>query len=177
MYFCPKCNYSFDISKSFGSDSTENKVALKKPNEAMKLFESNDSFNNFKAEFKFEELECNSKFKKLNETEKEKFNKLFQVNNILGAEFKCYNCNYTKEINESVLLYQYDLTEKNSKIKNIEDNKLLSNNPILPRTHDYICKNSSCKTNTSKAKKEAVFFRDKYTYNINYICCVCYYNW
>jgi len=29
----------------------------------------------------------------------------------------------------------------------------------------------------NKIKKEAVFHRDKNTYKINYICCICNHNW
>jgi len=177
MYFCPKCNYTFDISKSNISESNEEKIIIKKVLDAIKLFESDTNFLNYKAEFNFEDLQKNTKFKKLSSDDKEKFNILFQTNNILGAEFKCYNCNFSKEITESVLLYQFELEDKKDKIKNLEDNELISKNPILPRTQDYICKNISCPTNNNKEKKEAVFFRDKESYKINYICCICYYNW
>ena len=40
MYFCPKCNYSFDIAKSFSSDS-EDKISIKKISDAFKIYESN----------------------------------------------------------------------------------------------------------------------------------------
>ena len=203
MYFCPKCNYSFDISKSIGSENNEeNKVnennnsidtipvepennkenkVLKKVNDAIKVFEANGNLKNYNAEFKFEELEKNSKFKKLSNENKDKFNILFNNNNnnnITGAQFKCNNCNFTKEITESVLLYQYEVYDKIDKIKSLEDNELTINNPILPRTQDYICKNISCPTNkNNKMKKEAVFFRDNNSYKLNYICGICYHNW
>jgi len=201
MYFCPKCNYSFDISKSIGSENNEeNKVnennnsidtipvepennkenkVLKKVNDAIKVFEANGNLKNYNAEFKFEELEKNSKFKKLSNENKDKFNILFNNNNnITGAQFKCNNCNFTKEITESVLLYQYEVYDKIDKIKSLEDNELTINNPILPRTQDYICKNISCPTNkNNKMKKEAVFFRDNDSYKLNYICGICYHNW
>jgi hypothetical protein len=177
MYFCPKCNYSFDISKSFGIDNSEDKKILKKVNEAIKIYESNEDLNNYRAEFKLEELEKNVKFKKLIEIEKNKFNILFQITNITNAQFKCNNCNFTKDIVESVLLYQYEVADQIDKIRSLEDNKLICNNPILPRTHDYYCKNESCSTNKKKSKKEAVFFREKNSFRINYICCLCYHNW
>lgn len=177
MYFCPKCNYSFDISKSFGLDNSEDKKILKKVNEAIKIYEANEDFTNYRAEFKLEELEKNIKFKKLIDTEKMKFNILFQINNITSAQFKCNNCNFTKAIEESVLLYQYEVAVQIDKIRSLEDNKLMCNNPILPRTHDYYCKNESCPTNKKKSKKEAVFLREKDSFKINYICCLCYHNW
>ena len=176
MYFCPQCMYSFDICKA--STIAEEKIVLKKVSDAIKAFENNEDLNNYSVEFRFEELEKNSKFKKLSTENKEKFNVLFEIATVANAEFKCNNCNYTKKITESVLLYQYDVNNKTEKIKNFDENKLITQDPRLPRTHDYICKNINCQTNkNNEIIKEAVFLRDKESYKINYICCVCYYNW
>jgi hypothetical protein len=177
MYFCPKCNYSFDIGKSVGSDDSEEKQLVKKVNDIIKHYEAGTSLNNFKAEFKKEDLEKNSKYKKLSEEEKLKFEVLFQLPQITGAQFRCNNCSFAKEITESVLLYELDMSDKYDKIRSIEDNQLICNNPILPRTHDYMCKNLECPTIKTKIKKEAVFFREKYTYKVNYVCCICYHSW
>jgi hypothetical protein len=178
MYFCPKCNYSFDISKSTGTNSSEEKQILKKVNEAIKIYEDNQSLDNYKAEFKKEDLEKNSKYKKISPENKKKFEVLFQIPPITGAQFKCNNCSFTKEITETVLLYELDLTDKSDKIRSVEDNQLICCNPMLPRTHDYICKNNLCSTiKNNKIKKEAVFFREKDSFKINYICTICYYSW
>jgi len=178
MYFCPKCNYIFDIAKSYNISNNDNKIVLKKSSDAIKIFETDKHLTNYKAEFTVDELEKNPKFKKMSETDKESFKILFKTNNITHAQFKCNNCNYTREITESILLFQYIVSDNIDKIKSLEENKLICNNPILPRTHDYICKNIMCLSNTNnKIKKEAVFHRDKNTYKINYICCICNHNW
>lgn len=179
MYFCPKCNYSFDIAKTVGSEGNddEEKMVIKKASDAIKLFETTTNFENYKAEFKIDDLEKNSKFKKLSDIDKKKFEVLFNIPVNSGAQFKCNNCNYTKDIAESVLLYQYVINDKTNNIKNLEDNELFCSNPTLPRTQDYICKNVLCPTLKNKIKKEAVFYRERETYKINYICTVCFYNW
>jgi hypothetical protein len=177
MYFCPKCNYSFDISKTVDTDVNTDKIILKKVSDSIKLFETNTSFENYKAEFKTEDLEKNSKFKKLSDIDKKKFEELFNMPVSSGAQFKCNNCNYSKDIVESVLLYQYTIDNKTTTVKSLEDNELLCNNPTLPRTHDYICKNVLCPTLKKNMKKEAVFFRERDSYKINYICTICFYNW
>ena len=177
MYFCPNCNYSFDISKSASIDINEEKTVVKKVNDIIKSFESNVSLNKFKVEFKKEDLEKNVKYKKLSNIDKEKFDVLFQIPLITGAQFKCNNCNFTKEITETILLYELDMTDKSEKIKSIEDNQLICNNPMLPRTHDYNCKNTLCPTIKNDKIKQAVFFREKDSYKIIYICTVCFYSW
>ena len=75
------------------------------------------------------------------------------------------------------------MTDKLDKIISNDENILFCANPMLPRTHDYICKNNLCPTNNkdNKINKEAVFFRENKSFNksfkVNYICTVCYYNW
>lgn len=175
MYFCSKCNYSFDVSKS---QETEEKTIIKKVSDSLKLFEEGKIFSKYKADFKQEELEKNSKFKKFSEEDKNKFNILFnQAEATSIAQFKCNNCGFSKNIIETTLLYQYDVNTSNDKIRTLEENKLLAYNPILPRTHDYICKNTNCSTIISDAKKEAVFFRNRDSYKLNYVCCVCNFSW
>ena len=180
MYFCPKCHYSFDINKSSDIVESHSTEILKKVQDAIKAYEANEDLSLYKASFKMDELLKNSKYKKLSNEEQEKFNKLFEETTNTGAEFKCTNCNFVKEITETVLLYNYDITENNniSQIKNLEENELITKNPILPRTHDYICKNISCISNTEKnISKEAVFYRSNNSFKINYICTLCYNGW
>jgi hypothetical protein len=177
MYFCPKCHFSFDIGKTNNNSVTDDKELIKKSADAFKKLEDNQDLSNYKADFKFEELLKNSKYKKLSEGEKNMLDKLFEQNINSGIEFKCNNCNFTKDINETVLLYSYDLSSKDENIKSAEENELLCKNPILPRTHDYICKNISCVTNLKNAKKEAVFFREPNNFKVNYICCICFSSW
>jgi DNA-directed RNA polymerase subunit M/transcription elongation factor TFIIS len=178
MYFCPKCNYSFDISKTVSTNTNDDKPVIKKVSDIIKKIEDNEDISQYRLEFKSEELEKNIKYKKLSDKDKEKINILFHINNIAGAQFICNNCNYIKEITESLVLYKYEANAKNDKNISIENNELIVNNPILPRTHDYICKNIDCPTNKkNNSKKEAVFYRDKDSYRVNYVCCICYYNW
>lgn len=179
MYFCPKCNYLFDISKASNQVTKEdNRIIIKKTIDVFKKLEAKEDLSNYKAGFKQDDLNKNSKYKKLSDEERMMINKLFEEISYAGAEFKCNNCNFIENINETIMLYQYETPQKNINIKTLEENELLCSNPILPRTHDYICKNISCTTNKDKKKeKEAIFYRDKDTLKINYICCICYHGW
>ena len=61
---------------------------------------------------------------------------------------------------------------------NIFDNvDLIINNPILPRTNNYICQNNNCETHTNLNNKKAVIYRIGDTFNTYYICCICKYVW
>ena len=176
MYFCPKCNNSFDISKSTGEAISKKK--LDDVEGAIKRVKANKDMNDYTAGFTKEELEENKYYKNLSDEQKDKLNLLFSTSNIMsGIEFKCNNCNFRKKIKETIRLYQMSVESTYSVNRSTEDNKLLAMNPIYPRTRDYTCKNINCITHKDINIKEAVFFREKDSYQTNYICTVCFSGW
>ena len=49
MYFCPHCNYSFDITKSTTADT---KKILSTPEDVIKRFRANKDLNNYSVSFR-----------------------------------------------------------------------------------------------------------------------------
>lgn len=176
MYFCNECNYSYDIGKSTNLE-TDTKTVIKKIPDIYKKVENKEDLKDYKTDIKIDDIIKNSKYKDLDDAQKKNINKLYEESNNSGINFKCTNCGHSKEIKESVLLYNLDLNNKVEKIKTLEENMFICKNPILPRTHDYICKNDKCDTFKKNINKEAVFYRETNSMRINYICCVCYYSW
>ena len=177
MFFCKKCNYTFDISKVIDTEVNEDtRIVLKRASDAFKKLELNEDLSLYKASFKADDLSKNIKYSKLSNEKKQLLNKLFEELTSTGVEFKCTNCNERENINETILLYKYDINTNIDKIKSLEENKLICKNPILPRTCDYICKNLECPTNDKKKNigKEAIFFRENNSYKVTYLCCVCF---
>lgn len=176
MYFCPQCNYSFDITKS---TLFESKKILSTPEDVIKRFRAGKDLSNYTVNFDKKELFKHKKIGKLSNEDKDKLNILFEkTNNFNKIEFKCVNCNFRKPINNSIKLYEIDFVDDNvSKFKTINENKLLFNNPIYPRTKDYTCKNINCITRKDSTDKEAVFYKDNKTHLLVYICGVCFTNW
>lgn len=178
MQFCNKCSYVYDISESSNVSKQDNRKHISKINDLFTLLDDDTNLSDYKIVFKKEELNKNKKYQKLDDDQKSLIDKLFMDHKMYGAEFKCNNCNNNKLINETTLLFKINLNNKNETINSIEENELITKNPLLPRTKDYKCKNNDCKTNKVKnSDKESVFYRDKNSYKINYICCICYYNW
>ena len=176
MYYCPECNYSFDISKLTKSKT---KKTLETVEDAIKRYRAGKDLSDYSANFSKEELLKHKKIIKLSKEEKDSFSALFEnTSTFEKIEFKCVNCNFRKPINSSIKLYEIDFIEDNvSKFKSISENKLLFNNPIYPRTKDYTCKNINCITHKDKKNKEAVFYKDNKTNHLVYICGVCFTNW
>jgi hypothetical protein len=180
MYFCPKCNYSFDISKATTSDNEiDTRKKLDNVNSALKRLNVGKNLSDYVATFTLEELESNKIYSKLSDEDKDKCKVLFQETptNTGGIMFKCNNCSYSKKIKETIRLYQLNVNSVYSVYRSQDDNKLLCLNPIYPRTNDYDCKNINCITHKNANNKEAVFFREKDSYLTNYICCICYNGW
>ena len=177
MYFCDKCFYIFDITKSSKISKDDTRKVISKVVDAMTKLDDGEDLTNYKAEFSKEELYKNKKYQKLDDVNKNKINQLFEEVASSGAEFKCENCNYTKQITETTLLYQINMEDKVVSIRNLEENELTTKDPTLPHTHDYTCKNPNCITHKKPELKDSVFLREKNSFKLNYICCVCYYNW
>jgi hypothetical protein len=176
MYFCPSCSYSFDIVKSSQTSQKDVRINVEKIAEALKLFEANEDMSKYVASFSREDTNKNKKYQKYDDNQKAKFNLIFEELISSGAEFKCNNCNNIQPIKETILLYNINMEEKN-KMRTLEENEFICKDPILPRTHDYNCKNPNCITHKDKSKKESVFFKEKNSFRVNYICTVCYYSW
>ena len=175
MYFCPKCNYSFDITKA--SLTSDNRKKLHNVTNVLKRLNAKKKLSNYVATFDKKELTTNKNYKKLSNKEKKRLEVLFESPSFDGVVFKCLNCNYIKKIKETIRLYQLNLIDDDVMYKSIADNKLIIMNPILPRTKDYTCKNINCITHKDKQNKEAVYYKDKNSYDLTYVCTVCFNSW
>jgi hypothetical protein len=178
MYFCDNCGYYLEISKSSNlSTESDTRTTIPKLAEALTKLENNEPLTNFKAGFSKDDMIKNKKYQKLSDTDRIKINQLFEEFVTSGAEFSCNNCNLTKQITETTLLYQINMEDKQYKVQSIEDNELICKDPLLPHTHDYTCKNPSCITHKKPELKDSVFLREHKTYKLNYICTVCFFSW
>ncbi|AYV79782.1 MAG: putative DNA-dependent RNA polymerase subunit Rpb9 [Faunusvirus sp.] len=137
--------------------------------------------------FKINDLVNSSKFKKTSKHNQDtilrKFNELSKnrLSDKAGPVFTCINCGYEFPLKKGTTLYSKN---NNSSNKYATDTFLLNefeykaDDPILPRTKDYICQNKDCVTHKKNdTTKEAVFFRIKDSYKTIYMCCVCKKAW
>ena len=177
MYFCPSCSYSYDITKSSTSVSKDSRIEILKMTEAIKIYDENKDMSKYIALFNRDDTSKNKKYQKFDDKQKVIFNQIFDALTSSGADFKCNNCNNIQPITSTVLLYNLNMENKNNLTKTIEENEFICNDPILPRTHDYTCKNPNCITHKDITLKESVFYKEKNSFKVNYICTVCYFSW
>lgn len=176
MYFCPKCNYSFDVTKNL--KNTDNRKKISDVKELFTMLENDDiDLSNYVANnFTLSNVKKDKRYNKLNDEIKQNINQIFE-SVASDINFNCNNCGYVDTIRKSIILYQINFEENNNDLKTLQDNMLLCKNPILPRTKDYECKNINCITHKNKENKEAIFYKDPHQYSVKYICCVCYNSW
>jgi hypothetical protein len=176
MYFCPKCNYTFDVTKTM-LDSNNKVEIITSLSEIIKKIKSNEKLTNIKLNLKLSDIEKEEEYTKLKDSIKSKIKSLIDKENTNKMIFKCLNCNHESAINKTISLYYLNLKKDIDVKSSIEDNKIYVQNPILPRTRDYTCKNINCLTHKNKKIKEAVYIKNENTFDLKYICSVCFTDW
>lgn len=175
MKFCPKCNYTFDVSKNV--TNSDNRKSIKSVIDVFKLIKKKEDLSNYVAEdFTLDDVKDSKYYQKISSKTRQSIEQIFESISS-GISFHCNNCNFKDIIKKSIQLYRMDLNSEVAETKTLEDNKLISKNPILPRTKDYMCKNLNCITHKDESIKEAVFYKANNSYNVTYVCTVCFNSW
>ena len=150
MFFCPQCKYVFDIKKGNVSIDKEEITDI---NNIFKLLKKQSNLSKYTTEIEIEEIKKNKKYKVLSSSDKNKILELFSNNNSSGL-LECNNCGYQESISRSLNLYSINFKNSATSEYDIEHLKLLSQDPTLPRTRDYTCKNSNCITHKKMEQKK-----------------------
>jgi hypothetical protein len=178
MYYCPKCNFTLDISKNIKNPNINE---IKTPDDFIDLILDEDYDGITKLKFSKNDLEKNKNFKKLDKDKQSLvLNKCteFCLDKTIDAFFICNNCNYHIKLISGTKIFTAHIKEKR-----IDDESLLqlrANDNTLPRTKDFICPKKDCKSNKKEFEhiREAVFYRPfQDEYNLKYICCTCMTSW
>jgi hypothetical protein len=85
--------------------------------------------------------------------------------------FYCKSCGYNEKIPGGQFIFSRG-DEKKDDLYNYRFINYVHDN-TLPRTKKYNCINKDCSTHQNPALKMAVFYRQKGTYNVRYICSIC----
>ena len=178
MFFCQNCNNSLDITKNTNITKVD-KIIINTPEEFLK--NDNISPNHY---LNFNDASLKLYLKKEDFKEEDYTNLLNKFYTILKNQknmsqfyLKCMNCNTSNVLQAGTTLYSINFASTNTIDITNDDIMIKCHDPILPRTNDYICPNSKCKTHKVTDDKEAVFFRNDKDFYLTYICCICYNQW
>jgi hypothetical protein len=180
MFFCQNCNNSLDITKNANVKKVD-KVVINTPEEFMKSY-NNTITPNYYLNFNEDSLKLYLKKEDIhNEEYTNIINSFYKILNnqkdLSQFYLKCVNCNTHNVLQSGTVLYSINFSSTNTFDMTNEDIMIKCQEPILPRTSDYVCPNAKCKTHTDIDSKEAVFYRNDKSFNLTYICCVCYNQW
>jgi hypothetical protein len=179
MYTCEVCNYALSISKLTSQD---NITTIDDPNNFIKIFMKNKNKKtpeipiNMSMDLTFDIKALTSQITKLNH-KTDNSAMLIEKFNIIKKNMRpntfCLKCN---RCNETFLLPPGKILsiklKKSNTIGNIDNIAEIITDQTLPRTKDFICPNSECKT--SGLEKEAVIYRPRVDdYVTQYICTSC----
>ena len=183
MFFCPKCNNSFDITNKIDTKQTGGKTSNSlNVDDIIQKALSNTLEKSDVIGISIEQIEEAASFKKLKQKNRENIYNI--INDMLPnnsnndsnidhhAYFICLNCSYSVEIEPNTLIFSRTSSEV-SQSYTTSDVKNMRYSDILPYTRKYICPNKSCVSHTDPTKKEAKFCRKNNSYCIRYICMAC----
>lgn len=180
MYFCPNCKYTLDIKKS---NNLDEKIIITEPKKLFSTIKSVDDFlenvHMYIINIPIHKLEKEKEFIKLNKDLIKAITDNINFNSVKSeAELKCNICSYTKPIVQSMLLYvQKEIDNIEINILTEDEKILMINDPSMPHTNDYNCMNLDCPTHRNSKIKDAIFFKHKGKYSVNYLCTQCLHTW
>lgn len=93
----------------------------------------------------------------------------------LVVQFSCANCGHAEKIKPQTLLFS-NIIDKSMDDMDEDISHYVYDN-TLPRTRAYTCLNEKCISHKDPSKKEALFFRNKNSYKLTYMCVICLFKW
>lgn len=177
MYFCNYCGNEFDIIEKQINVTQKNKKTINNVSTLIKkIMNPDENLDDYNIDIDKSILIKNKEFNNLSEKQKEDIYKSLQPKDTSKkTRMFCNNCTNMKSIDETILVFKKSF-KKESYIDQ-SDYDFYINDPLLPRTHDYTCKNKKCETHKNKSLKEAVFVKEDGSNLVTYICCVCSYGY
>ena len=185
MFFCPKCDFSLDLSKNLTKTDKSGKKIVNNVTSIINLINNKDeeNFEDTLSKYLFKiELDKLEKIKEFQKLDNQYQNII--KNNLIGNQvdsnisFVCKNCNYQKILNETIRLYQTDIKGRFKSKPNIPQvNELYLNDNTLPKTNNYSCRNINCIKYKNKDHNSYATFYRNYDNSIIYVCNECKYSW
>lgn len=177
MNFCNYCGNNFDIVERQIGATQKNKKTINNVATLMKkIMNPDENLDDYNIDIDKSVLIKTKDFMNLSEKQRSDIIKSLQPKDVSKkTRFFCNNCTNMKPIDETILVFKQSFKKESSIDQS--DYSFYINDPLLPRTHDYTCKNPKCETHKNSKMKEAVFIKEDNTNIVNYICCVCSYGY
>lgn len=188
MFYCKKCNYMLDITKSSSVSSNKNKLTIETPDEFYKkvIKPKKSSILDEIMELTFDKESLLNYISKNSALRSSSANIISIFNNKKNQSkhnkfmFKCKNCSNEYQLNpkQTILSLKLKKNKTNLVMQNLTDNvkDLIINDKTYFRTKNFICPNNTCESSNKEhaIDKEAIIFRpNPNTYLTCYLCTTC----
>jgi hypothetical protein len=91
-----------------------------------------------------------------------------------GIIYKCQNCKHTEENHDSLVhKTQYKSNEFMEKLPS----EYLIHDKTIPHTKKKVCPNEECPSRKDPSKQDAIFFNQKHTVVLTFVCTQCLTQW
>jgi DNA-directed RNA polymerase subunit M/transcription elongation factor TFIIS len=87
---------------------------------------------------------------------------------------KCKECDYSSPCYDRIIETN---VYKNTTLQSADSKRYIRYDPALPRTIHKECPNEDCPSRNNKLLQEAVFYPDRLTMKLIYICVICNTEW
>lgn len=189
MFFCEKCHFMFNITKDIKSKQVGGEI-----NDSLNIiFEKYKTGKPLNAEdldkITMQDIKNDSRYDNdLNVKNKAKFRSWLKQANpnfvneepkkqklgVSKAYFICKSCQNTKPIEPGTVIYSRSFGT-NTTVEAVDYTYTIYDN-TLPRTRNYICKNSKCESHKNDDVREAVITKNNIE-QIVYVCTNCVTSW
>lgn len=161
---CDICGNSLLLSQTSKEIKQDNQQIIEQ------ILDNEENMSNF-LPIDVQSLTTSEQFKSLSRVNRTKLLNIIPQSSVIYYQ-TCKNkeCGQTRMLSPGTLIYKQ---ERNIQHQFDEDYSRYRHSKILPKTAKYICPNSDCKTHQNPKLRNAVFFREKNTLQLVYICMVC----
>lgn len=186
MFYCKNCDYSLEISKNNNPELDVTRIKnINNPANLVKIVIKNEKVEQdiqYNINFNDKELkDYLNERSDLSDYQKDiiigKFEQIIKhQKNISKFFFVCNNCSTSYVLQPGTSIYSINFDKSVGGMID-EDVSVKIQDPILPRTKDYICPNKTCESRKDSKNKEAIFYRNGKDYHLKYICTICKTQW
>lgn len=186
MFYCKNCDYSLEISKNNNPELDVTQIIdINNPERLVKIVLKNEKAEqDIQYNIKFNEKELKDYLDKLEDIDDDQKDEILgrfeqiikHQKNISKFFFICNNCSTSYVLQPNTIVYSINFDKSTGGMIE-EDVNIKIQDPILPRTKDYICPNKNCESRSDNSKKEAIFYRNGKDYHLRYVCTICKTQW
>ncbi len=188
MLFCEKCRYAYTITKNIKEGKNNNKIDESLDSLFEKFTKKEEITHVDLKRLKSVDILDDNRYDSMNKKDQKKIMSIIKAidknffiedekdreSSSTDAYFICKFCRNHKPIGPGTIIYSKKYSTDTSSVS--DDYTYIIHDYTLPRTHNYICKNTKCATHKDPSLKEAILTKNV-SEQLVYVCTHCKTYW